>query len=142
MLENILSEINESLKRIANSMEKENAKTTKKKKSEAVETVNKTVNDRVNEPMQAPTEEPVQNTLNVLRQVAAADVAPVVPINTAPVTYTQEEIARAMSSAMDAGRSDVVFNILKAFNTNSLMGINQNQYGDVARMLREAGIKI
>lgn len=140
MLENILEQINKNLERIANSLEKESAKVTAKRKN-AKDSVNSSEAKEVkteNVQAQITTEEPTQNVVNPIEQT----VTPVVPVNTAPVTYTQEEIARAMSSAMDAGRSDIVFNILKVFNTNSLMGINPNQYGEVARMLREAGIKI
>lgn len=132
MLEQILEKINMNLERIAVVLEKEDvAATTKKRNKRAKEESFVDSETQMSENSEMP-----------ISKMEVASVQQVIPVNSEPEKYTQEEIARAMSSAMDAGRSDVVFNILKAFNTNSLMGINPNQYGDVARMLREAGIKI
>lgn len=152
MLENILEQINKNLERIANAMEKETVKAETKRKTSKVKTEQNenenvevkaeqtVVNVPVNAPVAVPQVSPV--TVPQVNPVAVPPVVPVVPTNLAPENYTQEEIARAMSSAMDTGKQNVVFGILQAFNTNSLMGIDQSKYGDVARMLREAGIKI
>lgn len=140
MLEGVLEQINKNLERIANSLEREEvvSKATPKRKTkkdaEEVKEVVEPAVAQIPNVVQAPI---IQNAIS-----NEPIVQSVVPVNTAPVTYTQEEIARALSSAMDAGKQNVVFGILQAFNTTSLMGIDPSKYGDVARMLREAGIKI
>lgn len=141
MLENILEQINKNLERIANALEQKEEvapkTTTKRKTKKDVEDVKEVVEPAVTQ-IQNVVQAPVMQNIPTNEPV----VPSVVPINVTPETYTQEEIARAMSSAMDTGKQNVVFGILQAFNTNSLMGIDPSKYGEVARMLREAGIKI
>ena len=140
MLEEILKEMNTNLKRIADAMEKEVAapKATTKRKSKKDTEEAKEVVETAIEPQII-----VEAGSDANIAVASESITKnIVPVNTAQENYTQEEIARAMSGAMDMGRSDIVFGILQAFGTNSLMGIDPSKYGDVARMLREAGVKI
>jgi len=139
MLEEILKKININLERVANALEKDIQPKTTRKKNKKEEEENTDIQvEEINVQI------PVEQNANMVQTTITQPVItqPVVPVNVTPETYTQEEIARAMSSAMDIGRNDVVFGILNTFNTNSLMGIKQEQYGEVARMLREAGIKI
>lgn len=63
-------------------------------------------------------------------------------IPTAVETFTREDIAKAMASAMDMGKMDVIQNILTTYNAQSLMDIAPENYGNIALMLREAGVKI
>lgn len=63
-------------------------------------------------------------------------------IPTAIETFTREDIAKAMASAMDMGKMDVIQNILTTYNAQSLMDIAPENYGSIALMLREAGVKI
>lgn len=63
-------------------------------------------------------------------------------IPTAVETFTREDIAKAMASAMDMGKMDVIQNILTTYNAQSLMDIAPENYGSIALMLREAGVKI
>lgn len=63
-------------------------------------------------------------------------------IPTTVETFTREDIAKAMASAMDMGKMDVIQSILATYNAQSLMDIAPENYGSIALMLREAGVKI
>ncbi len=101
-------------------------------------------------------EAPVANSAETVAQINAINPesvqnynqpqTPQIP-NAIPVTqqaesFTQEQIAVAMSNAMAAGRNDVVQNILATFNAQCLMQIDSANYNNIATMLREAGIQI
>lgn len=76
--------------------------------------------------------------------IQAQDVAPV-EVQTIPTsleTFTREDIAKAMASAMDMGKMDVIQKILTTYNAQSLMDIAPENYGNIALMLRETGVKI
>jgi len=125
MLEEILKKININLERVANALEKDIQPKTTRKKNKKEEEENTDIQvEEINVQI------PVEQNANMVQTTITQPVItqPVVPVNVTPETYTQEEIARAMSSAMDIGRNDVVFGILNTFNTNSLMGIKQEQY--------------
>lgn len=105
-----------------------------------------------------------QNKQEMIKQMATAPVVPVANIPTQPVVvpatapmpqmpvgvpvsqnvenFTQEQIAVAMANATQIGRSDVIQNIFKTFNVNTLMEVNPANYNQIATMLREAGIQI
>lgn len=85
-------------------------------------------------PMQAPTA-PVQVQMPV--QAPAT-----IPTTIQAETFTQEQIARAMANAIQAGRQDIVQNIFFTFGVQTLMEINPTNYNKIANMLREAGIQI
>lgn len=76
-----------------------------------------------------------------------APVAPTQPVNVIPTTaqaesFTQDQIAVAMSNAMTANRKDVVDKILATFNAQCLMQIDPTNYNQIAVMLREAGVQV
>lgn len=65
-----------------------------------------------------------------------------IPVAQQVESFTQEQIARAMANATQAGRGDLVQNIFATFKVQTLMEINPANYNQVATMLREAGIQI
>lgn len=69
--------------------------------------------------------------------------APVnIPTTNVAQSYTQDQIAIAMTGLVDAGKGAVLQGILQQFSAQSLMQINPGQYGEVATKLREAGAAI
>lgn len=103
-------------------------------------------NDRAEMPIPVPINQP-QNSVPIMATMetpVAKDLNGVhnVPVLTNVETFTRDEIAVAMSQAMQMGKHALVQNILKTFNANSLMEIEKSNYGQIAIMLREAGIKI
>lgn len=65
-----------------------------------------------------------------------------VQIPTASESFTQEQIAVAMSNAVAAGRNDIIQSILSTFNAQCLMQIDPANYNQIAVMLREAGFQV
>lgn len=130
MLENILSEINKNLERIANSLE-----CNKNMKETATAEVKQTPNDvSVATPVQAVPTQYVKP-------------ATVIPATTIPATpqaesFTQEQLAVAMSNAVSAGKMNVVMEILGKFNVQALTQVNPADYNKLATMLREAGVNV
>lgn len=130
MLENILSEINKNLERIANSLE-----CNRNMKETATAEVKQTPNDvSVATPTQAV---PAQHVIP----------ATVIPATTIPATpqaesFTQEQLAVAMSNAVSAGKMNVVMEILGKFNVQALTQVNPADYNKLATMLREAGVNV
>lgn len=82
--------------------------------------------------------ESVQN----YNQSQAPQMPNAIPVTQQAESFTQEQIAVAMSNAMAAGRNDVVQYILTTFNAQCLMQIDPANYNKIATMLREAGIQI
>lgn len=132
MLEEILKDINKNLKEIANCLK--GSITTTQKETVVMPTENKAPqlisSQVVNTVQQVPTQNPV-----AVPQMQ-------VPVNAQSESFTQEQIAVAMSNAMAAGKQDLVQNILKTFNAQCLMQIDSSNYNKIATMLREAGIQI
>lgn len=132
MLEEILKDINKNLKEIANCLK--GSITTTQKETVVMPTENKAPqlisSQVVNTVQQVPTSNPV-----AVPQMQ-------VPVNAQAESFTQEQIAVAMSNAMAAGKQDLVQNILKTFNAQCLMQIDSSNYNKIATMLREAGIQI
>lgn len=65
-----------------------------------------------------------------------------IPVAQQVESFTQEQIARAMANATQAGRQDIIQNIFATFKVQTLMEINPANYNQIATMLREAGIQI
>ena len=65
-----------------------------------------------------------------------------VQIPTASESFTQDQIAVAMSNAVAAGRNDIIQSILSTFNAQCLMQIDPANYNQIAVMLREAGFQV
>lgn len=77
-------------------------------------------------PTQAPTQtQPVQN---------------VVP--TQAPSYDLDQLARAASQLMDAGKRDALVQLLASFGVQALTELPKDQYGVFATKLRELGAKI
>ena len=138
MLEKILEDINSNLVRIANVLEN-------KKILEGPETavVNQKVTDvSVVTPAAAQTIQ-TQETI-VPATTIPATVIPSTAIPATPQTesFTQEQLAVAMSNAVSAGKMNVIMEILGKFNVQALTQINPADYNKLATMLREAGVNV
>ena len=137
MLETILNEINSNLEKIAKSLE------SKKEKSEGVSQNNI-------QSVQTPVVNTSQNT-NTENQVVPVQ-APVVaqPVAATPqaipttqnVCFTMEQLAAAMSNAVNAGKMNTVLEILHSFNVQALTQVNPADYGKLAALLKEKGIEV
>lgn len=137
MLETILNEINSNLEKIAKSLE------SKKEKSEGVSQNNI-------QSVQTPVVNTSQNT-NTENQVVPVQ-APVVaqPVAATPqaipttqnVGFTMEQLAAAMSNAVNAGKMNTVLEILHSFNVQALTQVNPADYGKLAALLKEKGIEV
>lgn len=125
MLEKILEDINSNLIRIANVLEN-------KKIVEESETA--VVNQKVTD---VKISQPTQTTIQ-------ANVIPATVIPATPQTesFTQEQLAVAMSNAVSAGKMNVIMEILGKFNVQALTQINPVDYNKLATMLREAGVNV
>lgn len=125
MLEKILEDINSNLVRIANVLEN-------KKIVEEPETA--VVNQKVTD---VKISQPTQTTIQ-------ANVIPATVIPATPQTesFTQEQLAVAMSNAVSAGKMNVIMEILGKFNVQALTQINPADYNKLATMLREAGVNV
>ena len=148
MLEKILEDINSNLVRIANVLEN-------KKILEGPETavVNQKVTDvSVVTPAAAQTIQP-QETIVPATTIPATVIpstaipATVIPSTAIPATpqtesFTQEQLAVAMSNAVSAGKMNVIMEILGKFNVQALTQINPADYNKLATMLREAGVNV
>lgn len=68
--------------------------------------------------------------------------APPVGVPTTDVNYTNEQLAVAMTSLVDAGKMDAVRALLNRFNAPSLMQLPKEMYGAFASELRQMGAKL
>ena len=73
---------------------------------------------------------------------SAAPTAPTVPTAAPERKYTKEELARAATGLMDAGRQADLLELLGRFNVLSLMALKPEQYGEFAAGLTEMGAKL
>ncbi len=154
MLEEILNKIDGNLERIANALEKEATKNEEVKPLENTAFVANIANNVTNQAT------PVQNQNSVVPVAPVAPVVqpmPVIPteqivptetvIPTIPTTivqesFTQEQLARAMSNAVSAGKKDTILNILERLGVQALTQINPTDYNKLAVMLKEAGVEV
>lgn len=97
---------------------------------------------------QAPTPQPPQPV-----QPTPVQPAPVVqpPMQQAPTpqavptsapTYTMDQLAKAATQLMDAGKREDLLQLLSSFGASALMQVPQEQYGAFATKLREMGAQI
>ena len=84
---------------------------------------------------QVPTQQPVQQTVPVQQPVQTA-----VPV--AEKTYTLEDLQRASSTLVQAGKIQILKGLLEEFNSPALTSIPLEQYGAFALRLRELGAAI
>lgn len=89
-----------------------------------------------------PTQPQVQMPTPVVPMQPQAQVQAQVPVSQTVESFTQEQIARAMANAAQAGRQDIIQNIFATFRVQTLMEINPEHYNQIATMLREAGIQV
>lgn len=130
MLEKILEDINSNLIRIANVLEN-------KKIVEESETA--VVNQKVTD---VKISQPTQTTIQANVIPATVIPATVIPATPQTESFTQEQLAVAMSNAVSAGKMNVIMEILGKFNVQALTQINPVDYNKLATMLREAGVNV
>ena len=82
---------------------------------------------------QLPTQQPVQS-------VPVQTVQQTVPV--AEKTYTLEDLQRASSTLVQAGKIQILKGLLEEFNSPALTSIPLEQYGAFALRLRELGAAI
>lgn len=78
---------------------------------------------------------------------ASAYPAPTaVPVNPAPVAtapaYAMEDLARAASQLMDAGKQQDLLGLLAQFGVQALTQLPKERYGEFATTLRQMGAKL
>lgn len=93
---------------------------------------------------QVPTQQPVQQTQVPIQQpvqsVPVQTVQQTVPV--AEKTYTLEDLQRASSTLVQAGKIQLLQGLLQEFNSLALTTLPVEQYGAFALRLRELGAAI
>nr|DAF87564.1 MAG TPA: hypothetical protein [Siphoviridae sp. ctxyw6] len=98
---------------------------------------------------QLPTQQPVQ-TVPTQQTVPSQTVQQTVPVQqpvqtavpVAEKTYTLEDLQRASSTLVQAGKIQILKDLLEEFNSPALTSIPLGQYGAFALRLRELGAAI
>ena len=100
---------------------------------------------------QLPTQQPVQTAVPVQTHPVQQPVQTAVPVQTQPVqtavpiaekTYTLEDLQRASSTLVQAGKIQLLQGLLQEFNSLALTTLPVDQYGAFALRLRELGAAI
>ena len=95
---------------------------------------------------QVPTQQTVQQTVPIQQPVQTAVPVQTQPVQTAvPVaekTYTLEDLQRASSTLVQAGKIQLLQGLLQEFNSLALTTLPVDQYGAFALRLRELGAAI
>lgn len=103
---------------------------------------------------QVPTQQPVQTVQTVQQTVPVQQPVQTVPVqtvqtqpvqNAVPVaekTYTLEDLQRASSTLVQAGKIQLLQSLLQEFNSLALTTLPAEQYGAFALRLRELGAAI
>lgn len=73
------------------------------------------------------------------QQPAAGPAMGPVPTTAVPLTYTQDQIAVAMTGLVDQGKQPQVMQVLAQFGAGSLMQVPKEQYQALAVQLRALG---
>lgn len=152
MLEDILKSINSNLEKIANSLGASDNKLScechldAEKLIAKVEPVNvkePVVNQLVCDPVQQVTisQQPIQQAAPVIQQ-PVQQMPQAMPISNIQQSFTQEQLAVAMSNAVSAGKMGIIQNILQQLNVQALTQVNPADYNKLATMLQEAGVKV
>jgi hypothetical protein len=74
-------------------------------------------------------------------QAPVAATAPIAPVASAP-TYNTDDLARAASQLMDAGKQKQLIDLLGTFGVQALTQLPKDKYGEFATALRQLGAKI
>lgn len=134
MLEKILEDINKNLERIADAIE---IKVGLDEKHRAENKIGTSIGDTKNE-MCGKSVEPSTEAVNQPTPINQA-----IPVQAqTEKSFTQEELAVAMSNAVSAGKMKVIMGILAQFNVQALTQIDKKDYNKLATMLIEAGVKV
>ncbi len=134
MLEKILEDINKNLERIADAIE---IKVGLDEKHRAENKIGTIIGDTKNE-MCGKSVEPSTEAVNQPTPINQA-----IPVQAqTEKSFTQEELAVAMSNAVSAGKMNVIMGILAQFNVQALTQIDKKDYNKLATMLIEAGVKV
>lgn len=143
MLENILSEINLSLKEIVKGLAELGKIAKEPLEIDAINIAEEATNkiEKSIQTTQVP-QEPVQVSPQVSAQVAQAPIQQTIPTTQVAESFTQEQLAVAMSNAVAAGKMNVIQGILQSFGVQALTQINPADYNKVATMLKEAGVQV
>lgn len=129
MLEKILEDINKNLERIVDAIEIKVGLDEKHKAENKIGTsIGETKNEMCGKSVVPSTEMPINQTIPVQAQTEKS--------------FTQEELAVAMSNAVSAGKMNVIMGILAQFNVQALTQIDKKDYNKLATMLIEAGVKV
>lgn len=145
MLEETLKNINFNLERIANFLEN--------KGNTVKETENSNRNITTIQQAPAPQTAIPQNLIpqTAVPSMPTANTAVIPQINKEPQgipttkvqeSFTQEQLAVAMSNAVATGKMGIIQGILQQFGVQALTQINPADYNKVATMLKEAGVNI
>ena len=155
MLESTLQEINSSLKEIVKALG-ELGKIAKEPleidmSAVADEAINAT-EEKIQPPQQQFTPVPQtpaqvnaqvpQTPAQVNAQVPQTQIQPAIPTTPVAESFTQEQLAVAMSNAVAAGKMAVIQGVLQNFGVQALTQINPADYNKVATMLKEAGVQV
>lgn len=92
------------------------------------------------QPVQSVPVQTVQQTVPVQQPVQAQPVQTAVPV--AEKTYTLEDLQRASSTLVQAGKIQLLQGLLQEFNSLALTTLPTEQYGAFALRLRELGAAI
>lgn len=91
-------------------------------------------------PVQTAPTQTVQQTIPIQQPVQTQPVQTVVPV--AEKTYTLEDLQRASSTLVQAGKIQLLQGLLQEFNSLALTTLSVEQYGAFALRLRELGAAI
>lgn len=143
MLEEILKSINSNLERIAKALETQNVEVDADMVHETAKQFRQT-EPNTQQPNttvipQAPT--PIVQPIQTPEPMQAPQPSSI-PTTQVQNSFTQEQLAVAMSNAVSAGKMDIIQNILQQFGVQALTQINPTDYNKLATMLKEAGVKV
>lgn len=155
MLEEILKSINSNLERIAKAQEdtiaymREPITINEADVKKAMEVFENVEVRKVTEPLtQQPNTTAVPQTQTQMPQLVQnpesvqASQPTSIPTTQVQNSFTQEQLAVAMSNAVSAGKMDIIQNILQQFGVQALTQINPADYNKLATMLKEAGVNV
>lgn len=91
-----------------------------------------------------PTQQPVPTAVPTTPQQQAPTQQQTQPqgVPTTAPSYTMDQLAKAATQLVDAGRREELLQLLASFGAPALMELPKEQYGAFATKLREMGAKI
>lgn len=93
-------------------------------------------------PITPPGPVPAQNPPVPAVPLTSTQAAPVTQVQTSTPSYTLDDISRAATTLMDAGRQGELIGLLKQFGIATLPDLPKEQYGAFATALRGMGAQI